>query len=342
MLYQTYQAHSDLAWPPHFAARACLGVLNQIKHLSASGVSPSEAQRRLAAAYEVFSRARLTHVRPEFGIDQVRVGDREVEISEEVAFATPFAKLLHFRKAGTVAQPRVLIVAPMSGHFATLLRDTVRTMLPDHDVFITDWGNARDVPALYGAFGMNEYIAHLIAFLEAIGPGAHMIAVCQPCVATLAAAAVMAEGGHVAEPRSITLMAGPIDCRINPTRVNELATSRPMSWFESNLIATVPWRFKGALRRVYPGFLQMSAFMSMNLERHQKAFVDMYNNLVAGETEKADATGSFYRNISRSPIYRPSSISKPCVWCFRSTRSRAASCVGKAERSTPARSAARR
>ncbi len=294
MLYQTYQAHSDLAWPPQLAARVCLGVLGQIKRLGCAGLDPSEAQSRLSAAYEVFARARLTHVRPAFGIDHVRVGDSEIELTEEVAYATPFAKLLHFCKAGAVAQPRVLIVAPMSGHFATLLRDTVRTMLPDHDVYITDWGNARDVPLLYGAFGMDEYIAHLIAFLEAIGPGAHVIAVCQPCVATLAAAAVMAEGGHPAEARSITLMAGPIDCRIHPTRVNELATSRPISWFEANLIATVPWRFAGALRRVYPGFLQMSAFMSMNLERHQKAFVDMYNHLVAGETEKADATASFY------------------------------------------------
>jgi poly(3-hydroxybutyrate) depolymerase len=294
MLYHAYQAHADLAWPIQCLARTCLGVLDQLKGLRDAGLTPREAQRRLAAAYEVFSRARLTHQRPAFGIDRVRVGDRDVEVREEIACSEPFGKLLHFRKDVSVAQPRVLIVAPMSGHFATLLRDTVSTMLADHDVYITDWRNARDVPLVYGSFGLDGYIAHLIAFLEAMGPGGHVLAVCQPCVATLAAAAVMAEGGHDAEPRSITLMAGPIDCRINPTRVNELATSRPISWFENNLIASVPWRFAGALRRVYPGFLQLSAFMSMNLERHQKAFVDMYNHLYAGETEKAEATASFY------------------------------------------------
>jgi len=294
MLYQAYQAQADLAWPLQVLARASKGVLDQIEGLSDAGGRAVEPRRRLAAAYEVFSRARLTHQRPAFGISHVRVGQDDVKVIEEVAYDGPFGVLLRFRKETVPNQPRVMIVAPMSGHFATLLRETVRTMLADHEVYITDWRNARDVSLLHGRFGMDEYIAHLIAFLGAIGPGAHVVAVCQPCVATLAAAAVMAEGGHEAEPRSITLMAGPIDCRINPTRVNELATGRPMSWFESNLISSVPWRFNGALRRVYPGFLQLSAFMSMNLERHQKAFVDLYNHLVAGETEKAEATASFY------------------------------------------------
>ncbi len=161
-------------------------------------------------------------------------------------------------------------------------------------MFITDWRNARDVSLLHGKFGLDEYITHLIAFLEAMGPGAHVLAVCQPCVAALAAASIMAENQSRCTPRSLTLMAGPIDCRINPTRVNELATAHSIDWFEANLIGWVPLRFRGALRRVYPGFLQLSAFMSMNLERHVQAFVNLHNYLLDGEFEKAEATRSFY------------------------------------------------
>jgi poly(3-hydroxybutyrate) depolymerase len=167
-------------------------------------------------------------------------------------------------------------------------------MLADHDVFITDWRNARDVSILHGRFGLDEYVAHLIAFVQAIGSGAHLVAVCQPCVAALAAAALMAEDDHPAQPRSMTLMAGPIDCRISPTRVNVLATSRSIHWFEAHLIGNVPLRYAGAMRRVYPGFLQLTAFMSMNLERHTRAFVDLYNHLVEGELAKAEAAKSFY------------------------------------------------
>jgi poly(3-hydroxybutyrate) depolymerase len=188
----------------------------------------------------------------------------------------------------------VLLVAPLSGHFATLLRNTVRTMLPEHDVYITDWHNARDASLAHGRFGFDDYIEHLIQFLEAIGPGAHLIAVCQPCVAALVAVAVMAQAGNPAQPRSMTLMAGPIDARVNPTRVNELATSKPIEWFEQNLIASVPLRYGGALRQVYPGFVQLAAFMSMNLERHLKAHRDLYDNLANGEYEKAQATKAFY------------------------------------------------
>jgi polyhydroxyalkanoate depolymerase len=170
----------------------------------------------------------------------------------------------------------------------------VRTMLPEHDVYITDWHNARDVNLGHGRFGFDDYIEHLIQFLEAIGPGAHLMAVCQPCVAALVAVAVMAQAGNRAQPRSMTLMAGPIDTRVNPTRVNELATSKPIEWFEQNLIAGVPFRYGGATRRVYPGFVQLAAFMSMNLERHLKAHRDLYDNLAAGEYEKAQVTKAFY------------------------------------------------
>jgi polyhydroxyalkanoate depolymerase len=163
-------------------------------------------------------------------------------------------------------------------------------MLADHDVYITDWHNARDVPLSDGRFGLDEYIEHLIRFLETIGPGGHVVAVCQPCVAALVATAVMAQSGNAAQPRSMTLMAGPIDCRVNPTKVNELANSKPISWFEQNLIATVPLRYPGAFRRVYPGFVQLAAFMSMNIERHLKAHRELYDNIAKGEHEKAQVT----------------------------------------------------
>jgi polyhydroxyalkanoate depolymerase len=167
-------------------------------------------------------------------------------------------------------------------------------MLPEHDVYVTDWHNARDVQARDGAFGFDDYVDHLIQFLEKIGPGAHIVAVCQPCVAALVAAAVMAQNNNPAQPRSMTLMAGPIDTRVNPTKVNELAQSKPISWFEKNLIATVPLRYDGAFRRVYPGFVQLAAFMSMNIDRHVKAHQELYDNLVNGEDEKARVTKTFY------------------------------------------------
>ena len=287
MLYQAYQAHNDIMVP----VRALAGFA-----MAASGWRhmDSTALRNLTAAYELIARAGLTHHRPPFGITSVTVGNREVAVREEAALKTPFGTLLHFKKDIAQTQPRVLLIAPLSGHFATLLRSTVRTMLPEHDVYITDWHNAREVPTSQGRFGFDEYVEHLIRFLEAMGEGAHMLAVCQPCVAALVAAAVMAQDGNPAQPRSMTLMAGPIDCRVNPTKVNELATSKPMDWFEQHLIARVPFRYDGAFRRVYPGFVQLAAFMSMNIDRHLKAHRELYDNLVKGEHAKAKATKDFY------------------------------------------------
>jgi polyhydroxyalkanoate depolymerase len=258
------------------------------------GFTNTPVLRNLTATYELISRAGLTHERPPFGIDTVMVGNRPVAVSEEAAFTAPFGTLLHFRKDIDMAQPRVLLVAPLSGHFSTLLRNTVITMLPEHDVYITDWHNGRDVSLESGAFGFDDYVDQIIRFLEIIGPGAHVIAVCQPCVAVLIAAAVMAAAGNPAQPHSMTLMAGPIDTRVNPTKVNELAQSKPMDWFEQNLIATVPARYPGGGRRVYPGFVQLGAFMSMNIDRHLKAHRELYQHLVNGETEKAKATKDFY------------------------------------------------
>jgi polyhydroxyalkanoate depolymerase len=288
MLYLAYQTQSDIMVPVR--AWAAMAVAAG----GSSLLAENSATRNLTAAYELIARAGLSHTRPAFGIGSVTVGNREVEVSEEAAAATPFGTLLHFKKHAGTAQPRVLMVAPLSGHFATLLRATVRTMLPEHDVFITDWHNARDVPLTAGRFGVDEYVDHLIKFIEVMGPGAHVLAVCQPCVAALAAAAPMAEAGNPAQPRSLTLMAGPIDTRVNSTRVNELAKTRSIEWFERNLIASVPLRHPGAFRRVYPGFVQLAAFMSMNIDRHVKAHRELYENLANGEAEKAAIIKAFY------------------------------------------------
>jgi poly(3-hydroxybutyrate) depolymerase len=289
MLYLAYQMHSDIMVPVRtWAAR-----------MAANGSGPPliaghPAMRNLTAVYELIARAGLTHTRPPFGIDRVTVGNREVEVREEVAAQTPFGTLLHFKKDIAAAQPRVLMVAPLSGHFSTLLRATVHTMLPEHDVYITDWHNARDVPITAGRFGFDEYIEHLIKFIEAMGSGTHVLAVCQPCVAVLAAVAVMAQSSHAAQPRSMTLMAGPIDVRVNPTAVDDLAKKHSIDWFERTLTASVPLRYPGAFRRVYPGFVQLAAFMSMNVDRHVKAHRELYENIANGELEKAAVTKAFY------------------------------------------------
>jgi poly(3-hydroxybutyrate) depolymerase len=289
MLYVAYQAHSDFMVPVRRLADLAIKAL-----MPAQPAGTVAFTRNLTAAYELIARAGLSHDRPPFAIDSVMVGNEEVAVHEEAARVTPFGTLLHFKKAIDAAQPRVLLVAPLSGHFATLLRATVRTLLADHDVYITDWHNVRDVPRAKGRFGFDEYIQHVVEFLEAIGPGAHVVAVCQPCVAVLVAAAVMAQDGNPAQPRSMTLMAGPIDTRVNPTKVNELANSKPIEWFEQNLIASVPMRYPGSFRRVYPGFVQLAAFMTMNIERHIKAHRDLYDHLANGDLEKAKATKAFY------------------------------------------------
>jgi polyhydroxyalkanoate depolymerase len=206
----------------------------------------------------------------------------------------PFCNLIRFAKDDVAAQPRMLVVAPLSGHFATLLRNTVETLSRDHDVYITDWKNARDIPLSEGRFGFDDHVDTLIRCLEAIGPGAHILAVCQPCVQALAAVALMAEDDNPAAPLSMTLMAGPIDTRVSPTAVNVLAMSHPIEWFERNLIFPVPLGLPGARRKVYPGFVQLFAFMSMNRERHTNAHRELYHHLAAGRAAAAEAIMSFY------------------------------------------------
>jgi poly(3-hydroxybutyrate) depolymerase len=290
MMYQLYQAQADLLLPLRQFARfgAC------VTRLADCGACTPPLLRQIAAGLTIFAEAGLTHHRPSFGIDLVTVDGQATAVTEEAADDTPFGTLLHFRKDHSVAQPRVLLVAPISGHFATLLRGTVQVMLPEHDLYITDWKNARDVPLTEGRFGLDEFVDHIIRFLRVMGPGSHVVAVCQPAVPALAAAAVMAEAGDPALPRSMTLMAGPIDTRVNPTKVNELARSRPIEWFDRHLISAVPWRFPGAFRHVYPGFVQLSAFMSMNLDRHISAHFGQFRSLVGGDHISAEAHRKFY------------------------------------------------
>jgi len=290
MIYQHFQTYSDMAGPLRAAANFAAAALTH----SPPGIPRNILVSAVAAICELIARAGLSHRRPDFGIDGVTLDERLATVREVPIHRTPFCTLLRFEKDLAKVQPRVLLVAPMSGHFATLLRGTAETLLADHDVYITDWHNARDVSLQDGGFGFDDFIDHLITFLEVLGPGTHIVGVCQPCVAVLAAVAIMAEDSHPAQPRSMTLMAGPIDARINPTEVNRLATSRSITWFEQNLIGYVPFRYAGALRRVYPGFVQLAAFMSMNLDRHIKAQIDLLCHLANGEEEKAATIRKFY------------------------------------------------
>jgi poly(3-hydroxybutyrate) depolymerase len=289
MLYLAYEAHSDMAAPAKSIAQTSLAMLG-----AWGGATHFPLIRNLSATYELIARTGLTHVRPPFGIDSVRVGNSDVAVEEVATLTLPFGTLLNFKKDVSTAQPRVLVIAPLSGHFATLLRNTVRVLLPDHDVYITDWHNARDVPLEDGRFGFDDYVDYLIRFMEELGSDTHLVAVCQPCVQALVAVAVMAANRHAAQPRSMTLMAGPIDTRINPTKVNKLATSKPIGWFERNLIARVPHRYPGGGRRVYPGFVQLTAFLSMNLNRHYTAHQELYEHLANGAHDKAKVIKDFY------------------------------------------------
>jgi poly(3-hydroxybutyrate) depolymerase len=248
----------------------------------------------LSSALEVFAHAAAPRGKPAFGLNETVIDGETVAVTEEIVLQKPFGQLKRFVRAGREGDPKLLIVAPMSGHFATLLRGTVERMLPGHDVYITDWRDAKAVPLAAGSFDLDDYVDYLVEFLEAIGPGAHMLAVCQPSVPCYAAAALMSGAQHPCRPKTLTMMGGPIDTRKAPTAVNLLAQNRPYEWFSSTVIARVPDMYPGAGRKVYPGFLQLSGFMSMNLGNHMNSHYEMFKHLVAGEDLAADATKDFY------------------------------------------------
>ncbi|WP_010162980.1 polyhydroxyalkanoate depolymerase [Sphingomonas sp. PAMC 26617] len=248
----------------------------------------------MGSALEVFAHAAAPRGKPTFGLASTEVDGKTVAVTEEIVVRKPFGQLKRFVREGVETGPKLLIVAPMSGHYATLLRGTVERMLPVADVYITDWRDAKQVPLSDGKFDLDDYIDYLIAFLEAIGPGAHMLAVCQPSVPCYAAACVMSADQHPCRPKTLTMMGGPVDTREAPTSVNTLATERPHSWFSQNVIATIPASHPGAGRKVYPGFLQLAGFMSMNLGSHMMSHYEMFKHLVDGEDLEADATKRFY------------------------------------------------
>jgi poly(3-hydroxybutyrate) depolymerase len=289
MLYKAYEARRRLSTPVWGAAEAQSRLLRALP----TGLATTSAVRAGLAMSELVATLKPTHRRPRFGIDSVVMAGEPVAVTEHAVHSTPFGTLLHFAKDTDVAQPRVLVVAALSGHFATLLRETVRTLLPDHDVYITDWHNARDIPRSAGRFGQDEYIEHVMSFLADVGPGAHLVAVCQPCPHALAAAALMAEDDHPAQPLSITLMAGPVDTRVNPGRVHDMAGKRSLDWFERTVVTTVPRPHKGAGRRVYPGFIQLTGFMSLDPKRHMSAFANLFRDVARGD-ERAERTKAFY------------------------------------------------
>ena len=249
----------------------------------------------VASALDVFAHAAMARGKPDFGLGTTVIKGKPVAVIEKIECRKPFGQLKHFIRDGApTGQPKLLIVAPMSGHYATLLRGTVERMLPGHDVWITDWRDAREVPLKDGHFDLDDYVDYLVGFLEHIGPGAHMLAVCQPSVPCYAAATVMSANKHPCRPKTLTMMGGPIDTREAPTAVNTLSTERPHSWFRQNVIATVPTNYRGSGRKVYPGFLQLGGFMTMNLGNHMFSHWEMFKHLVVGDDDSADATKEFY------------------------------------------------
>lgn len=290
MLYHSYELQkawlSGASYVAGFGSQLLTNPLNPLAYV---GGGPM-----LASALDVFSHAAAPRGKPAFGLESTEVDGRTVAIREEVVLRKPFGQLKRFVREGVEGQPKLLIVAPMSGHFATLLRGTVERLLPTHDVHITDWRDARNVPLSQGSFDLDDYIDYVIEFLETMGPGSHMLAVCQPSVPCLAAACVMSAEKNDCRPRTLTMMGGPIDTRQGPTAVNDLAQQRPIEWFRHNVIATVPAIYAGAGRRVYPGFLQLSGFMSMNLGDHLLSHWEMFKHLVQGNDEGANATKKFY------------------------------------------------
>jgi poly(3-hydroxybutyrate) depolymerase len=290
MLYDAYEfQRSFLAGASAFANFGAEWMQNPVNPLSYTKMGPV-----FGSSLEVFAHASAPRGKPAFGFVSTEVDGRTVPVDEEIVLRKPFGQLKHFARAGVEGGPRLLIVAPMSGHYATLLRGTVERMLPFADVYITDWRDARQVPLSDGSFDLDDYIDYLIEFMHVIGPGAHMLAVCQPSVPAYAAACVMNADKDPCRPKTLTLMGGPIDTREAPTAVNTLATERPFAWFEQNVIATVPINYPGAGRRVYPGFLQLAGFMTMNLGNHMTSHWEMFKHLVQGEDVEAEATKDFY------------------------------------------------
>jgi poly(3-hydroxybutyrate) depolymerase len=297
VLYHAYELTHAAMGPMRAAAQASSHALRNPFY----PFSSSLPARTTAAACEMFINATRRYAKPEFDITETTVAGKITPVTEELVLEKPFCKLLHFKRNLTAKKarndPKVLLVAPMSGHFATLLRGTVEAMLPEHEVYVTDWTDARDVPLSAGRFDLSDYadyISEFTRFLAADGERISIMAVCQPGVPCMAAASLMAEDNDPARPASLILMGSPIDTRVNETEPNKLAQKHNIAWFEKNVVVVVPWPNQGFLRRVYPGFLQLSGFMSMNIDRHVDAHVDHFHNLVKGDGDSTAAHSAFY------------------------------------------------
>ena len=290
MLYQLYDLQHAALTPLRLFAEATQATF-QNPFIPASY---TKVGRAVAAGAELIERTTRRWGKPEFGLPKTVINGREVAVHEKVALRKPFGQLLHFERDTPHADPRVLLVAPLSGHYATLLRGTVEALLPNHDVYITDWQDAKMVPLARGRFDLDDYIAYIIDFLHFLGPDTHIMAVCQPAVPVLAAVALMAQMDDPDQPRSMTLMGGPIDTTAAPTQVTQLAATRDIEWFERHVVTAVPPYYPGGLRQVYPGFIQLTGFMSMNLDRHIDAHVNLFNHLVRGDGESAESHRRFY------------------------------------------------
>jgi poly(3-hydroxybutyrate) depolymerase len=296
MFYTWYEMTHAALSPARAAADATKlyfkNPLNPVAHTAVG--------KQFAAGAELFERTTRRYGKPEFGLDTTNVSGVEVGVTEEIIWSRPFCNLLHFKRdipeelRGKVRHPKVLIVAPMSGHYATLLRGTVEAFLPRHDVYITDWIDARMVPLAAGPFDLDDYIDYVISMLNFMGGDTHVVAVCQPSVPVLAAVAVMESRKNAFAPLTMTLMGGPIDTRINPTAVNQVVEGKDLEWFRRNVIMKVPFPHPGVFRDVYPGFLQLSGFMSMNLDRHVTAHHEFFNHLVEGDGDSAEKHRDFY------------------------------------------------
>ena len=290
MMYSLHELHKSMMTPAVLWAHV-------VKETFTSPYSPfsyTPTSRTIAANSELFMRLMRRYHKPEWAISHVSIDGRDVEISEEVAIDKPFCKLIHFRKSEPLKQPKLLIVAPLSGHFATLLRDTVRTTLADHDVWVTDWVDAKMVPIADGAFHLDDYVSYVQEFIRALSPDLSVMSVCQPTVPVLAAVSLLASNKDAAVPKAMIMMGGPIDARRSPTTVNELAERRSHSWFQRRVIMRVPYNYAGFTRKVYPGFLQHASFLAMNPDRHVNAHWQFYNHLIEGDGDSAEAHRQFY------------------------------------------------
>ncbi|MGB1025911.1 MAG: polyhydroxyalkanoate depolymerase [Rhodospirillaceae bacterium] len=291
MLYKMHEYHHAAMSPMRLAARSVHGLYTN----PWVPASYTRMGRSIAASANLFERVTRRYAKPRFGLDYTEVEGRRTWVEETTVYDLPFCDLVHFNRGDrSPDDPRLLLVAPMSGHYATLLRGTVEALLPSHDVYITDWINAKDVGLAEGPFSLDDYVEYLQAFLRFFGPGTHVMAVCQPSVPVLAATALMCADEHPCRPASLVLMGGPIDTRISPTEVNQFAASKPLEWFAKNLIHKVPAGHVGTGRSVYPGFLQLSGFMAMNMDRHVSAHFKYFNNLVAGDGDSAEQHRDFY------------------------------------------------